>query len=253
MRRGRRAALLLLTVIAWSAAAAAPTPAAKPASKFEAGCFPGAGAGAELYEMEISVFAGARPAGPPTFGGLSAYLIYPAACDAGNWSKRRFRRGHALNLHADVMDGRCHDYDAWVERNPFLTNRFTLSLLPYTPIEDMEAVILQTAPAGGGALSWRPTGGARADGLRPLALQRAETPVDDAFDRWAAIDGAGRPKEFLICRKTGDVWDPACDHHTIFDRARLRLAYGRRHLARLREIEGFGRKLLRCALSAPLP
>lgn len=251
---GQWVAIAALAAAALTAAPATSTPApgleADPL--YPAGCFVGDRRDADVYEVELNVFPAARPKVDPGLGPQLARLFYPAACDAGNYARDRFRSRTTVNLHGDVKDGLCHSYDEWVERDPFLETRFTLFLNAYAPVTDMGGVLAGTAPAGAGALAWR-AGPRDASGFSKVSMMRGGKPVEDAHDRWAALDEHGRPSEFLLCRKTGDVYNPGCEHHAVFDRARITLSYARAHIGRLREIEAFGRRMLRCALNGPLP
>lgn len=229
-------------------AVAAPAPEREADAIFPEGCFPGDRRAPDLYEVELEVFGGANP----IFGPETVRAIYPAACDAGNWNKVQVRRTSTLNLHGDVETGLCHTYDEWTEFNPFQERRFTLSLNAFRPIRDLNAVIRQTAPQGEEPLNWRID--APGDtGYGALRLTRNGRPLEDIHQRWAATDEDGRPTAFLICRKKGTLYNAACEHHAIYDRARMIMTFGRWHLPRVMEIEAIGRRMLQCALRQPLP
>jgi len=246
-------AFLLVAGMATGVSVVAATPTGiEPKALFPEGCFPGDRRDPNIYDLELDTFPAIKPKPDLGYGPRLARMRYPAACDAGNWSKARLRRQTAANLHAHIADGACLTYEEWNARDPFLHDRFTLYLNAYAPIDDMAAALTTTAPAGGGRLRWT-AGPADATGLRPLALTRDGKPVDDIHDRWAGLDDDGGLGRFLLCRKAGDIYNPACELHTSFDRARLTLGFARRHLARLNLIDRFARKMLRCALDAPLP
>lgn len=252
MFRKAFAVCLFTLAVASGPAAAAPAPGVEADALFPEGCFPGDRRDGDVYQVIVDVFGGARPDVDPGFGPQTVRAIYPTACDAGNWEKRAIRRSPTLNLHGDVADGRCHDYDAWSEVNPFQERRFTLALHTFRPLRDLDGLIRHTAPAGAEPLAWS-AGAPDAAGMRLLTLKRGGRELADIHDRWARLDDQGKPVAFLLCRKESRLYNEACEHHALFDRARMTMTWGRWHLPRLAEIEAIGRKMLRCALRGPLP
>lgn len=253
--RGMRAIGLVLAILAaapWAAAEAATPREIEPEALFPEGCFPGDRRDADIYEVELDVFPAIKPKPDLGFGPRLARLRYPAACDAGNWNRTRLRRSTAINLHGHVADGTCLTYDEWTERNPWQEDRFTISLNAYAPMSDFTPVLQGRRAEIGRPYRWRPRP-PDATGLQPLDLTSAEAPVDDILDRWAKVDADGRLTKYMLCRKADSGYNPACELHAPFDQAHLTLNFSRRHLARLDEIEGFARKMLRCALDRPLP
>lgn len=246
------AALLALGMTTGASTFAATPTGVEPKALFPQGCFPGDRRDPNVYELELDTFPAIKPKPDLGYGPRLARMRYPIACDAGNWSKSRLRRQTTANLHGHIADGACLTYEEWNARDPFLHDRFTLYLNAYSPVDDMAAALATTAPAGDGPLGWI-AGAADATGLRPLTLNRNGAVLADIQDRWAALDDQGRMQTFLLCRKTGAIYNPACELHTGFDRARLTLGFARRHLARRERIEGYARKMLRCALTRPLP
>lgn len=247
---------LILAIVA-AVAALSTTDAARPTEieadpQFREGCFPGDRRDPNIYAVELNAFPSIKPVPDLGYGPRIARLRFPAACDAGNWERARVRRSTAVNLHAHVSDGTCLTYEEWTERNPWQEDRFTLSLNAYAPAEDFSAVMQGRRAEMGRRYQWTPRP-PDATGLHPLDLTSAGAPVDDILDRWAKLDDQGRMITFMLCRKAGSGYNPACELHTAFDHAHLTLNFSRLHLARLDEIEGFARKMLRCALDEPLP
>lgn|GEM_PF-2879738 len=232
-----------------------------PPPGFLPGCFPGQRDSRDIYEVDVGA-----PGRAGVAGGFR--LTYPAACDAGNWARRRYRRGVTAYLHAHAVDGQCRTSEAWVDEDPFGALRFTLFLTVAERPASLAALLRAQAPMAArtpdGRAEWslgEAGGPGRRLGLRPLEFLspgEGRAPAPDIYDRWIARNPAGEPEEVLACRKLGDVASPVCEHHSLFDGARMTVTFNRSQLERLREIEAHARWLLRCAMagmrrSPPVP